>query len=195
MSLLFVVTVQSYGTDCHDRRRVRSSLTFLAVSSLMCKLGSSHFCFQVEQAGITSLDGANTTVANPNYADLVAQQYATLGRTGIGTGSKQIDQEGYNYWTNQLSSGAVSPDQFKSAFNNAAKNVYINQAYQDLFGRTAEPEGLSYWTGALDTTNKQAIYDAIKGGARGQDIAKAYEYWQDHLNSIKAEYNGKNKKL
>ena len=61
------------------------------------------------QTGITSLAGANTTVANPNYADLVAQQYATLGRTGIGAEQNQIDPEGYNYWTNQLATGALTP--------------------------------------------------------------------------------------
>lgn len=129
---------------------------------------------ELPAGGITTLPGANTTVANPNYADLVAKQYATLGRTGIGEGQNQIDQEGFNYWTNQLASGALTPDQFQSSFKNAAENVYINQAYQDLFGRSAEPEGLQYWTGALDTTNKEDIYNAIKSGARGQDLAKAY---------------------
>ena len=142
--------------------------------------------------GITSLPAAQTTVANPavqqgliqqaatpnvtpvtppvDYSNLVTQAYGTLGRTGIGEGQGQIDQPGFDYWTNQLKTGAVTPEQFQSAFKNAAEENYIKQAYKDLFGREAEDTGLKYWTGALDTTNKQDIYNAIMGGARGTDI-------------------------
>ncbi len=67
--------------------------------------------------------GYGTAVSTaPNYADMVNQAYGSIGRSGIGSAANQIDQEGYDYWTNQLASGAISPEQFQSAFLNAAAN-------------------------------------------------------------------------
>ena len=70
------------------------------------------------QTGITSLPGANTTVANP----------------------------------------VISNE--------------INQAYQNLFGRAADEAGAQYWANTGLTGD--ALTQAMLGGARGQDIAKAY---------------------
>lgn len=68
-----------------------------------------------------------TTLNKPtgNYvsaADIVNQAYGSIGRSGIGSAANQIDQEGYDYWLNQLQSGAMFPDQFQRAFLNAAAN-------------------------------------------------------------------------
>ena len=66
----------------------------------------------------TTTGGLPTT----DYSSLVNQAYGNIGRSGIGTGANQIDQAGYDYWTNQLQSGAMDPSKFQSAFMNAAAN-------------------------------------------------------------------------
>lgn len=67
--------------------------------------------------------GYGTAVSTaPNYSDIVNRAYGSIGRSGIGTGANQIDQAGYDYWLNQLQSGAMSPDQFQRSFTNAAAN-------------------------------------------------------------------------
>lgn len=55
-----------------------------------------------------------------DYEAEVKNAYATQGRTGFGSGDKQIDQAGYDYWLNQLKSGAVSPADFMNAFKSGA---------------------------------------------------------------------------
>ena len=108
---------------------------------------------------------------------LVTDAYATLGRTGLGTEESQIDKEGLDYWTGQLKAGAITPDQFNQAFNTAAEETYIKNAYKDIFGREAEDVGLSYWKDVLDTTNKEDIYKNIAGGATmGADVLGASKF-------------------
>jgi len=105
---------------------------------------------------------------------LVRNAYEDLGRTDIGPARSQIDPEGYNYWTEQLSSGALSPSEFGSAFNTSASSVISNPVEQSQnvanyvadylvrdaygnIGRTGigsnpnqiDPEGYEYWLGQL----------------------------------------------
>lgn len=108
---------------------------------------------------------------------LVADAYSSLGRSGIGEKESQIDKEGWDYWTGQLKSGAITPEQFRQVFNTAAEEYYIKQAYKDILGREAEDLGLDYWKQALDTTNKEDIYRQIAGGATtGKDVLGASKY-------------------
>ncbi len=127
---------------------------------------------------------ANAPVA-PNYADIVNQAYAGVGRTGIGVDPNQIDQAGYDYWMTQLQSGQVKPQDFQNQFNQGVESTYINQAYQDLFGRAPEEAGLQNWINTLNTTNKDEIYNAIGAGAQGDDRT-AFENYQ--RNQIQQEY-------
>jgi hypothetical protein len=53
------------------------------------------------------------------YRDLVTQAYGGIGRTGFGTGPKNIDQSGYDFWLNALQTGALTPETFGSSFNRA----------------------------------------------------------------------------
>ena len=56
------------------------------------------------------------TSAYPQYAKAITDQYAQqFNRAGFGTGANQIDRPGYNYWMNQLSGGAVTPETLASA--------------------------------------------------------------------------------
>lgn len=53
---------------------------------------------------------------------LVDSAYAGIGRYGSGSGLNQVDPGGRQYWTNQLSSGAVSPSNFFEGFNADVRN-------------------------------------------------------------------------
>lgn len=87
-------------------------------------------------------NGARTAVMPTNEAraavmpsptnDMVEAAYRGIGRTGIGSQSNQIDQDGWNYWTKQLQSGAIKPDQFQDAFN-ASVNQYMAEKPNDRY--------------------------------------------------------------
>lgn len=129
--------------------------------------------------------------AYPDYTRAVEQQYGTLfNRTGFGGGAQQIDNPGFNYWVNQLSSGAVAPQDLASSMRSAAATTPtptpvttpgttaptsdINALYQQYFNRQAEPEGLQYWQQSGLTGD--ALRNAIIAGAQGPDL--------DYYNSV-----------
>jgi hypothetical protein len=57
--------------------------------------------------------------AYPQYVNPVIQGYANIGRTGF-TGQNAIDYPGYNYWMNQLSTGAATPENINQLMEAAA---------------------------------------------------------------------------
>jgi hypothetical protein len=68
-------------------------------------------------------------MVTPNTQDnskLINDQYAKYGKSAIGTGANNIDQQGYDYWNNQLTSGALNKDNFSQAFENSAAEVLRN---------------------------------------------------------------------
>ena len=129
--------------------------------------------------------------AYPDYARTVEQQYGTLfNRTGFGSGAQQIDNPGFNYWVNQLSSGAVAPQDLASIMRSAAATTPvttpvttpgttaptsdINALYQQYFNRQADPRGLQYWQQSGLTGD--ALRNAVIAGAQGPDL--------DYYNSV-----------
>ena len=62
-----------------------------------------------------------------SYEDIVQGAYGSVGRTGIGAGAGQIDQEGYNFWLNALKAGAVTPDQLIANFNKSVAETVQQQ--------------------------------------------------------------------
>ena len=66
---------------------------------------------------------------------------------------RDIDDEGSNYWMNQLSQGKVTIKDFilnligSDEFNglNLGVEETIKRAYEIMFGRDADGEGLNYW--------------------------------------------------
>lgn len=133
--------------------------------------------------------------ANQGYQDLVTQSYADLGRTGFGEETSQIDQPGYDYWLGQLQSGAITPEQFRDTFGSAAaqyaqqnpdspytqyvSDFLIDKAYQDVFGREADPTGAQYWQQQL-ASGKISPFEfdqyVAKGATGLQDRLRAQEY-------------------
>ena len=71
---------------------------------------------------------------------------------------------------NALLNGASAGDRYTYNSN------LINSAYQNLFGREADPEGFNYWMNALGNGNVTAsnLNDALLAGATSQDTA-AYQ--------------------
>lgn len=57
--------------------------------------------------------------AYPQYKGAVEGAYGNIGRTGF-SGATGIDNPGYNYWMNQLSTGAVKPEDLNNAVLKAA---------------------------------------------------------------------------
>lgn len=112
------------------------------------------------------------------YAPAVQGAYQQLGRSGFGGGAEQIDTPGYSYWLNQLSSGAVRPEDLNQAVLTAGRpSNYgeIQNIYQQYFNRTPDPSGAQYW-GQSGLTGS-ALQNAIIAGAQGPDLA----YYQQNF--------------
>jgi hypothetical protein len=147
--------------------------------------------------------------AYSQYQPMITSAYQQLGRTGFGADPAQIDYGGYNYWLNQLSSGAVRPEDLNKAVLTAGTvttnpgtgtvttgpgagtvtttpPIYgdINQIYQQYFNRPAEQEGLNYW--AQSGFTGDTLKNAIIAGAQGPDLT----YYQQNFTQSPDPYYG-----
>lgn len=104
-----------------------------------------------------------------NQAQLLYVAY--YGRPG--------DAEGLQYWADRIDSEGVgqvlnafgASAEFDARFGGQTNSQLVNNLYQQLFSRDAEPAGLSYYTGLLnsgDKTLSEIAYE-IAGGAQGDD--------------------------
>lgn len=112
------------------------------------------------------------------YAPAVQGAYQQLGRSGFGGGAEQIDTPGYSYWLNQLSSGALRPEDLNQAVLTAGRPSNLSEIqniYQQYFNRTPDPSGTQYW-GQSGLTG-DALKNAIIGGAQGADLS----YYQQNF--------------
>ena len=101
------------------------------------------------------------------YRDLVTQAYGGIGRTGFGTGPKNIDQSGYDFWLNALQNGTLTPETFGSSFNRAVgqyvtenptnaitQNVQAYKPFQNI-GLLSQSQMQPQSMGAQPVTNYQ----------------------------------------
>jgi hypothetical protein len=58
--------------------------------------------------------------AYPQYVQNINDAYKTIGRSGFGANASNIDNPGYNFWMNQLSSGAIKPEDLSYKVQQAA---------------------------------------------------------------------------
>jgi len=119
--------------------------------------------------GVPRYDGEDGSfvqsgAATPNYGQLVQDAYANIGRTGVGEGSSQIDQGGLDFWTNALSSGALSIGDLNKQFG-AAVNKYIEEKPEDRYTQQMQ----NYQAGQLANTNATTggVSDLITTGNTG----------------------------
>lgn len=141
----------------------------------------------------------------------VLDAYATIGRTG-----SEIDEAGFDYWVNQLESGALTQDDLYNAFSTAVEQdmardptyaASINEfntslegqnfdtsditaAYRELFGRNPEQEGYQYWASVAQsdpTFNSDALRAALLAGAQGSDATAAGGFTSADVAALEAD--------
>lgn len=93
---------------------------------------------------------------------------------------RPADQEGQEYWADRLD-GDEGESAIVNAFGNSAEYdelaegkgnaTLVDNLYQQMFGRHADPEGLTYYTGVLDRGEKSLaeIATTILNAASGED--------------------------
>lgn len=118
--------------------------------------------------------GATTPAPKvPGLEDLVRQQYATIGRTGMGTDPSQIDKAGYEYWLGRLKSGSIAPENFSSVFNTAVDD-YLAAKPEDPYSTYVKNfrKGPSMSTSGIATL-AQGGYPRMNGQISGPGTEKS----------------------
>jgi hypothetical protein len=147
-------------------------------------------------AGGTIIDKDGRPVVDKTK--VVNDLYATIGRTGMGTGTNQIDQGGFNHFKNMLDSG-MTVDQVKTEFQKAVNQFLIDRP-TDPYSKYVAPtylktiaDNLNNDTtlSAFDRNNKifetaqqYGMDDAAIDKAFGKTAADAYR--KDYGNQIKS---------
>jgi hypothetical protein len=67
----------------------------------------------------TTERAASSASSAPTIDQMVTSAYASIGRAGLGSSANNIDQAGFNYWSTQLATGAISPADFSNSFSSA----------------------------------------------------------------------------
>lgn len=115
-----------------------------------------------------------------NLAKTVATEYGDIGR-GL-SGLNAIDKEGFNYWYNQLLSGAITPQDFEKAFLTGAMDV-VKAGYDPTVSSKTIAESIAKGYGGaelLDKTNPLDFYEAL--GREGQTVESLSQLYPN-LNS------------
>jgi len=128
----------------------------------------------------------NNTRTTPDYDSLVKAAYAGVGRSGIGSEGKNIDQAGYDYWSNQLKNNAISPADFKSTFSSSARDYVAKNTNDPITTvmrnyRPANAENPMY--DALVKSAYSGIGRSGVGSNMGNIDQPGYDYWMNQLNT------------
>tara|TARA_R110000868_G_scaffold98894_1_gene272330 strand:- start:308 stop:1402 length:1095 start_codon:yes stop_codon:yes gene_type:complete len=139
---------------------------------------------------VTGNDG-NASVAasvSPNMK-LILDAYKTLGRTGVGTGTNQIDQAGLNYWLGEVESGRLKPADFNKTFYQSVGNYYTQKPTDAITQYTAPI--------LLDNTYRDILTKAYGGIGRtgfGTDVKQidqgGFDFWLNAMKSGQYNTNG-----
>jgi hypothetical protein len=89
------------------------------------------------------------------------------------------DQDGLNYWRQQLQSGAMNPQQIQQAIQNSAEaknpetsnRSFLSNEYQQDLGRAPDQSGMQYWLNQLNSgaMNQQQVADAFRQSQERQN--------------------------
>ena len=120
--------------------------------------------------------------------NVVNDLYASIGRSGIGTNLNQIDQSGFDYWKNKLSSGQ-SLDQVKQDFQTSV-NDFLTNKKEDPYSKYVAPiylkniadkitgnttlSGFDKNNKIFETAQQYGMDDAAIDKAFGKTAADAY---------------------
>jgi hypothetical protein len=106
--------------------------------------------------------------------DLVTRAYESIGRTDIGSSPSQIDQDGFDYWVNQLDSNLIAPQDFNRVFGSAVDEYMLEKQNDPVEDYVA------------DYLVRSAYGDIGRSGI-GADVGQidksGYDYWIDELKS------------
>lgn len=134
-------------------------------------------------------DSSNATATVSPNMKLILDAYKTLGRTGIGTGTNQIDQSGLNYWLGEVESGRLKPADFNKTFYQAVGNYYT-QKPTDAITRYTAPI-------LQDNTYRDILtkaYGAIGRTGFGTDVKQidqsGFDFWLNAMKSGQYNTNG-----
>jgi hypothetical protein len=128
----------------------------------------------------------------PDYGAIVNKAYENIGRSGIGTDVKNIDQGGYDFWTNALKTGAVTADDFNKQFGSAV-NKYATQTPDDKYADYVQNYAVNKFatptsTAAdfLSSTKGLGLYDASLADALEESkLSNAARYALTHAQDDK----------
>jgi len=121
---------------------------------------------------VTAFDKAAAMPKTPEQ--IAASTYGIYGRAGLGTEQNQIDPAGYNYWTGELKSGAVTPEDF-------AKRISYDLSKDTKFnGDVSGLDVHNYFYEHKDNPYQVAEYASSKG-LTGADISRATGLNQDQV--------------
>ena len=84
---------------------------------------------------------------------------------------READQEGLDYWTNQLDTGNQTFDQVVKNIRGSdeGRNAFLKNTYENYLGREADEEGLAYWDNELKSgKSRQQIEESIFNSEEGQ---------------------------
>jgi hypothetical protein len=119
--------------------------------------------------GLTQAASVNT----PNYDQIIQNAYGTIGRSGVGEDTSQIDQGGYNHFLNMLQTGAVKPEDFGTVFSGAVDRYitdnpndrytqYVNN-YRGVTGANTDTTTAADTTAADTTVADTTVADTAGG--------------------------------
>ena len=138
--------------------------------------------------GTTTTTGASAVDNSALYRNLVTQAYGGIGRTGFGTGPKNIDQGGYDFWLNALQNGTLTPQNFQSSFNRAV-GQYVTENPTNLITQNVQAYKPFQNTGLLSQSQMQPQSMGAQPVTNYQPASLAQNF-QNYMGiPIGAQYN------
>ena len=131
------------------------------------------------------------------YQDAIGKTY----RIYQATLDREPDQEGFEYWTDQLSSGQsvsdvissfLSSPEFTSKYGDTTNGEFVTLLYQNVLDREPDQGGYDYWVGELDSGTTRD--DVVVGFAESDEFKAAlaptlndymqanFSWWQDTIS-------------
>jgi hypothetical protein len=146
--------------------------------------------------------GGTAPISAADAQKLVEAQYATIGRSGTGAGTNQIDEAGLKAWTEDLTSGRVSANDFGNRFQTAVKD-YMAQRPEDQYtqyvkefqanqANTGGGGGNAAITGGLDNLAAANNITNVTGGGGNGATAVTANNAATNLAAFSNDYTGAN---
>jgi len=137
---------------------------------------------------VLAADPTKTATLAPNVG-IVNKAYETLGRTGVGTATNQIDQAGQNYFLDKLASGQLTPSTFNQEFYKTVGDYYKQNPTNALTQYTAPI--------LQDNAYRDILTKAYSGIGRtgfGTDVKQidqgGFDFWLNAMKSGQYNTNG-----